>query len=248
MDNFIWYIFAVLVFCYVTGRDCGLSTEKHYSLSSFYYHPSTWICFDQVGFHKYICTVSNKCWLIFYCCSSKLPKSQYRPERTIAGNCESAKRPTPTDREREGRSGRRTKSENSSLPKQQEVRRLHASSPCLTPVTLFDHYHLPPVELCKLEDCPNQLTHIFILWYLYLLSAGFHDKYQSYKYDKNAAGKSANCRQASNIRILVVCQVLTLTLTLFRFILWLENWVKLFLWALKWLGLQLPPFYQIQNY
>ena len=37
-------------------------------------------------------------------------------------------------------------------------------------------------------DC--QLTLIFILWYLYL-SVVFQDKYQSYKYEKNTAGKSA---------------------------------------------------------
>ena len=35
----------------------------------------------------------------------------------------------------------------------------------------------------------QQLTLIFILWYLYL-SVGFHDKYQSYKYEKNTSGKS----------------------------------------------------------
>ena len=32
-------------------------------------------------------------------------------------------------------------------------------------------------------DCPTQLTLIFILWYLYL-SVVFHDKYESYKYEK----------------------------------------------------------------
>ena len=37
-------------------------------------------------------------------------------------------------------------------------------------------------------DCPTQLTLIFIFWYLYL--SVFHDKYQSYKYERNTAGKS----------------------------------------------------------
>ena len=34
-----------------------------------------------------------------------------------------------------------------------------------------------------LVDCPTQLTLIFILWYLYL-PVVFHDKYQSYKYER----------------------------------------------------------------
>ena len=38
-----------------------------------------------------------------------------------------------------------------------------------------------------LVDCPTQLTLIFILWYLYL-SVVFHDKYQSYKYEKIQQG------------------------------------------------------------
>ena len=40
---------------------------------------------------------------------------------------------------------------------------------------------------CLVVDCPTQLTLIFILWYLYL-SVVFHDKYQSYKYEKIQQG------------------------------------------------------------
>ena len=48
-----------------------------------------------------------------------------------------------------------------------------------------------PTFYFTLVDCPTQLTLIFILWYLYL-SVVFHNQYQSYKYERNAAGKSAN--------------------------------------------------------
>ena len=47
-------------------------------------------------------------------------------------------------------------------------------------------------ENCALppgKHCPTHLTLIFILWYLYL--SVFHYKYQSYKYERNTAGKSA---------------------------------------------------------
>ena len=44
---------------------------------------------------------------------------------------------------------------------------------------------------CGLVDCLTQLTFISILWYLYL-SVVFHYKYQSYKYERNTAGKPAS--------------------------------------------------------
>ena len=41
----------------------------------------------------------------------------------------------------------------------------------------------------EVVDCPTQLTIVFLILYLYL--SVFHYKYQSYKYERNTAGKSA---------------------------------------------------------
>ena len=50
---------------------------------------------------------------------------------------------------------------------------------------------------CLVVDCPTQLTLIFILWYLYL-SVVFHDKYQSYKYEKIQQGNLLVSRAQGN--------------------------------------------------
>ena len=41
----------------------------------------------------------------------------------------------------------------------------------------------------EVVDCPTQMTIVFLILYLYL--SVFHYKYQSYKYERNTAGKSA---------------------------------------------------------
>ena len=46
----------------------------------------------------------------------------------------------------------------------------------------------------EVVDCPTQLTLIFILWYLYV-SLVFHDKYQSYKYEKIQQGNRQALRR-----------------------------------------------------
>ena len=89
---------------------------------------------------------------------------------------------------------------DSSLQKQSLIFQIPPGHPCFDkPLFLFCNsleFHLKRMlhtrifyradfkdDWSVLVDCPTQLTLIFTLWYLYL-SVGFHDKYQSYTYER----------------------------------------------------------------